>query len=215
MSDAYQRVAWRGVTLNRRTAAMMEAAQRRMGRPFGSIPQGSYHSSTSASAGTHDGGGAVDIYDPDLARVQTAMRAVGFAAWVRPTLPGVWSAHVHAIAIGDAQMSSGAASQVRDYYAHRDGLASHAYDNAPRPQPIPVFNYQNQAQEEDDMQTQDFERIAAIVARHTDPIAQALAAFRQGASERDRHILAAIDRLPDGSLTRTDVRAVVNQAMGA
>jgi len=214
MNAAYERVAWRGVTLNRRTAAMMEAAQRKIGRPFGSIPQGSYHSSTSASAGTHDGGGAVDIYDPAPAQVQTAMRAVGFAAWVRPTLPGVWSTHVHAIAIGDVQMSSGAASQVRDYYAHRDGLASHAPDNTWHPQPIPVFDYHAQG-EEDDMQPADFDRIAQIVKNHTNPIAQALAAFRQGTRERDAQIIAAIDRLPDGSLTRTDVRAVVNKAMGA
>jgi hypothetical protein len=42
VTDPYERITWRGVTLNRRTAAMMEKAQKRFGRPFDSIPQGSY-----------------------------------------------------------------------------------------------------------------------------------------------------------------------------
>jgi hypothetical protein len=149
VADPYERITWRGVTLNRRTAAMMEKAQKRFGRPFDSIPQGSYHAGTPASAGTHDGGGAVDIFDAgDLDRVQHVMRAVGFAAWHRTFVPGPngWHRHVHAIALGDKEMSDGARAQIPDYRNYRDGLASHAADNSWHPfpkgaDPKPIFDY--------------------------------------------------------------------------
>lgn len=141
MSDAYQRVTWRGVTLNKRTVQMVEAAEERFGRQFDAIPQGSYSTSVGASAGTHSGAGAIDIYDHDLDGVQHAMRSVGFASWHRTTLPGVWSAHVHSIAIGDAGMSNAAHDQVVAYYAHETGLVGEAHDGTWRPNPIPVWHY--------------------------------------------------------------------------
>jgi hypothetical protein len=158
--DAYDRVTYRGVTLNKRTAAAVIQAQRLYGRAFNSIPQGSYHATTSQSAGTHDGGGAIDVFDSDLDAVQRVMRKVGFAAWHRTLLPGVWDPHCHAIMLGDKEMSSEARQQVTDYSNYIDGLAGHdTPDNTWHPfpkgdNPKPVFDYPQWVKEQD-MQLDD------------------------------------------------------------
>ena len=118
---------------------MMIAASHRLGKHcLIGITQGSYNpGGVGASAGTHDGGGAVDV---DLSQrcgkkirtVVRAMRIVGFAAWHRPYIRGLWNEHIHGIAISDPDLSSGAADQVWDFYIHRDGLASHAKDTGPQ-----------------------------------------------------------------------------------
>lgn len=110
------------------------------------ITQGSYNTAVAASIGTHSGGGAVDIsvmrqgtysilwdeIDPLL----RALRAAGFAAWLReygelgPDSP----IHIHAIAIGDRELSSEAAAQLTGpsgYFRGNSGLTS--ADGAPTP----------------------------------------------------------------------------------
>jgi len=105
------------------------------------IMQVSYNTSVKSSVGTHAGVGAVDVYwdyNHSCTGV-VAMRKAGFAAWHRTPAQGDWGYHVHAIAIKDLEMSDAAASQIKDYYNHLNGLASHAYDPAWRPNPIPVW----------------------------------------------------------------------------
>jgi hypothetical protein len=101
------------------------------------ITQGSYHDNGAASFGTHLGGGAVDLsvlrygtytvlWD-DVPALIHALRAVGFAAWLReygelyPDSP----IHIHAIAIGDAELSQPAQDQltgVAGYFRGYSGL---------------------------------------------------------------------------------------------
>ena len=88
------------------------------------ITQGSYTDAVSASFGTHQGGGAVDLsvlrkgtytvlWD-DIPHLLHALRVAGFAAWLReygelhPDSP----IHIHAIAIGDRELSSSAQDQL-------------------------------------------------------------------------------------------------------
>ena len=133
------RVTYDGRTINVRTRAMLRAAARRLGAGCHlGITQGSYNpGGVGPSKGTHDGGGAVDL---DINRlcgrhiraVVRALRIVGFAAWHRPYIPGVWPEHIHAIAISDPDLSPGAQDQVWDYYVHTDGLADNAPDSGPR-----------------------------------------------------------------------------------
>jgi hypothetical protein len=136
----YKRVTVDGKTLNERTAKMLERAEAILGDDL-YVVQGSYNAGgVSASAGTHDGGGALDVSPtehPD--RVVLALRRAGFAAWHRLPSQGPWNEHIHAIAIGDKELSSGAASQVRDYLAGKNGLAGHANDDGPRLDPIPQW----------------------------------------------------------------------------
>lgn len=136
-----KRVIIDGKTLNKRTADMLKRAQQRLGYDL-YVVQGSYNSGgVSASAGTHDGGGAIDVSvpggkGPEIVR---ALREVGFAAWLRTPAQGPWNTHIHAIAIGDPELSSGAKQQVRAYYAGLNGLASGGRDDGPRLDPIPTW----------------------------------------------------------------------------
>lgn len=107
-----------------------------LGYPL-TITQGSYNAGgVSASAGTHDGGGVVDLAPYDHDRKVDALRRVGFAAWHRPELwrgsTRVWPAHVHAVLIGNARLAPAARDQVADYLAGRNGLADNGPDTGPR-----------------------------------------------------------------------------------
>jgi hypothetical protein len=130
------RIVWRGFQLNRRTAAMVEAAEKIYRSKF-AILQGSYNKGGVAeSAGTHDGGGAIDIDVRTKSAAQRvavvkAMRQVGFAAWLRTPAQGNWPYHVHAIAVGDKDLSRGAAHQVAEYHRKRNGLANRGADGGP------------------------------------------------------------------------------------
>lgn len=137
---AMKRVYRDGKTLNQRTLDMLNCAEARLGYKL-YVTQGSYNGGgVSASAGTHDGGGAIDIVGVDnWDEVVRALREVGFAAWHRTPDQSDWVHHIHAIAIGDAELSSGARNQVSDYYAGRNGLASGARDDGPRLSPIPTW----------------------------------------------------------------------------
>jgi hypothetical protein len=131
-----------GQTVNQRTFDMLAAVETIVGHDI-RVTQGSYNAGgVAASAGTHDGGGAVDISVIDLGTTQRwnlvkAMRTVGFAAWLRTPSQGNWPYHIHAIAVGDTDLSEGARNQVADYYVGRNGLASHAADNTPAEYQVP------------------------------------------------------------------------------
>lgn len=134
---AYTRINFRGVTISARTRDMILAAEKILGWQL--VPtQGSYNKGgVTASAGTHDGGGAVDFRARDLAAAKkaaavTALREVGFAAWHRLPSEGNWVEHIHCIAVGDAELSAGAKAQVADYKAGLNGLANNRADNGTR-----------------------------------------------------------------------------------
>lgn len=127
-----------GHTVNVRTAQMLKRAEARLGEDL-HVMQGSYNAGkVGASAGTHDGGGAVDVSPtshPD--RVVEALRAVGFAAWHRLPSQGPWPEHIHAIAIGDPELAPSAGRQVLQYESGYNGLANFGPDDGPRFNPIP------------------------------------------------------------------------------
>ncbi|CAF0943620.1 unnamed protein product [Rotaria sordida] len=138
----YTRKTWRGVTLNQRTIEMIQRAEVYMaqmgksGFQF-SFSQGSYSSSVTASAGTHDGGGAIDIrtsvVNNDKKTVDTmvvALRKAGFAAWSRGRVADSFqnNKHIHAIAIGDVQASTGAKNQIASFKRGRNGLKGDGVD---------------------------------------------------------------------------------------
>lgn len=136
-------IDYRGVDLNQRTIDMIEAAERILGFKL-RLTQGSYNAGgVSASAGTHDGGGAVDVALKDAKtgvvfpkvrreRIRDALRQVGFAAWIRDPSQSNWPWHCHAIAVDDPDLSRGARDQVTAYKHNRNGLASNKQDDGPR-----------------------------------------------------------------------------------
>jgi hypothetical protein len=135
-----------GQTINQRTLAMLTHAQELYGGELEltghAITQGSYTDAVDASFGTHSGGGAVDLsvlrrgtytvlWD-DLEPLLRALRAAGFAAWVREygELHQDSAIHIHAIAIGDQELSTAAEDQLTGpsgYFRGYSGLPIDLY----------------------------------------------------------------------------------------
>lgn len=126
-----------GKVLNRRTARMLALWQFNSLQDF-YVVQGSYNAGgVKASAGTHDGGGALDLSVAGMTLKQKKWhvkqgRLAGFMAYYRPTLPGTWNEHIHAGALGDPEASTGLQKQFAEYRAGEDALADHAPDPDPR-----------------------------------------------------------------------------------
>ena len=130
-----------GHKLDERSGKMFDELQRLLGMDL-RVVQGSYSGGVGASAGTHNGGGALDIDDTGMSeatrnKVVFEARRVGFAAWWRPTRPGVWGSHFHAVAIGCPDLADVAERQVLEYYEGGDGLVGgnpdpHRSLNAPK-----------------------------------------------------------------------------------
>lgn len=128
----HTKVVWGGRTVNKRTAVLLDRAVQIYGKSF-SLTQGSYNRGVAASAGTHDGGGCVDVTVSGLSSsqmyaLQLALRKAGFAAWVRTPAQG-FSYHIHAVDVGNNDTASLARSQVQSYFNGRDGLAGNRADN--------------------------------------------------------------------------------------
>lgn len=133
-----------GHKLDRRTAMLLEAAEKRSGVKVRLI-QGSFNHGVSASAGTHDGSGAFDVWplsgrQEDAQKFLRAVRIEGAAAWIRDPSQGPWSYHIHGITIGNKGLAPLAAQQVSLYYRGYDGLAGMGRDPFWRPSPIRQFH---------------------------------------------------------------------------
>lgn len=139
--NPYGRTSKRGVVLNWRTVEMLEITELRELRDLTPLPlsQGSYTTVAPQSAGTHAGGGALDVRLRDISSTQwnsivAALRRTGFAAWLRRPSQGNWPYHIHAIAIGDHELSAAARQQVAWYKQGLNGLwpPSQGPDDGPR-----------------------------------------------------------------------------------
>ncbi len=140
-SDEYDLIEINGYYINQRTYKMLLHAQEIYGGELQltgyHLTQGSYNNQISASFGTHNGGGAVDLsviqygtykvlYD-DIEPLILALRTAGFAAWLRDfeeLYPGS-PIHIHAIAIGDRDLSPAAEAQLtgeEGYFRGFNGL---------------------------------------------------------------------------------------------
>lgn len=127
------------VKLNRRSLCMLKEAQR-SGDFTLRLVQGSFNAGgVSASKGTHDKGGVFDASVRGLTADQIkhrvrSLRLAGWAAWHR-TSPPFSAPHIHAVAVGDTQLSSQADRQVVDYKNGKNGLAGHGPDPGPKVDP--------------------------------------------------------------------------------
>ncbi len=134
-------VWYRDKKMNQRTKAMLLGAEKILGYQL-SISQGGYNpGGVDDSAGTHDGGGALDIRVFDWTmdkvwRTVKALRQVGFAAWYRHP-PQLKYKHIHVMAIGDYDVSTNANYQIGDYLVGKDGLKQHRPDETPAAYRVP------------------------------------------------------------------------------
>jgi hypothetical protein len=148
--DDYARVIVNGAALNARTLWMLKYArslyQGTIDFAGRAITQGSFNpGGVTASFGTHDGGGAVDlsVRDPrtgavlrnEIPAAIRALRIAGFAAWLREVdeLYDGSPIHIHAIAIGDAQLSPAARDQLTGPFGYFRG-----YNGLPKKDNVPV-----------------------------------------------------------------------------
>ncbi|MEU3169315.1 peptidoglycan-binding protein [Streptosporangium sp. NPDC006930] len=131
------RVSFGGGVVNARTRSMLVEANRLLGRDL-VLLQGSYNrGGDPTSAGTHDGGGAVDISVKGMSSATRtaavrALRRVGFAAWLRSPDQADWPWHIHAVAINDTDLSGQAQNQIGDYYLGLNGLSGRGPDDGPK-----------------------------------------------------------------------------------
>ncbi|GII63610.1 peptidoglycan-binding protein [Sphaerisporangium krabiense] len=138
------RVSAGGFVLGTRTRSMLAEAKRLLGRDL-VLLQGSYNpGGDPTSAGTHDGGGVVDISVKGMSSATRttavrALRRVGFAAWLRNPDQADWPWHVHAVAINDTDLSSQAQHQVGDYYLGLNGLSGRGRDDGPK---VPIRTWE-------------------------------------------------------------------------
>jgi hypothetical protein len=150
--EIYDQVEVNGSILNLRTLAMLDHAQELYTAAGGrlhfreGVMQGSYNpGGVSASFGTHDGGGALDlsvrdlqtkaVVTSDIPLMLRALRVAGFAAWLRSPdelYPGS-PIHIHAIAIGDAELSEAARGQIDGMFGYLRG-----YNGLPQDSGIPL-----------------------------------------------------------------------------
>lgn len=147
--DDYTPLQVNGWRLNRRTFEMLQQAATLYPGELEisgyAITQGSYHDNGAASFGTHLGGGAIDLsvmrkdtytilYD-DIEPLVHALRLAGFAAWFRDFDEVYFGSpvHIHAIAIGDEQLSQAAQDQLTGPYGYFRG-----YTGIPQANGIPL-----------------------------------------------------------------------------
>jgi len=135
--EDYSRVTVNGEEVNRRTALMLDTAVELYGGPgdLRRVVQGSYTDALAASFGTHAGGGVVDISirnpaNPseylfgEVEAMVRGLRQAGFAAWYRaPSEVYDGSApHIHAVAIGDQELSPAAQEQLTGPHGYFRGM---------------------------------------------------------------------------------------------
>lgn len=123
-----------------RTIAHLDQTSKRAVRRWGheiEVIQGAYNDDIEQSAGTHDYDAVLDVFIPNIAwwTQQRWLRYQGWAAWYR--YPPTFGYHIHMISLGySTRVGIYVPGQVDDYYAHRDGLATHYYDGSDHPDNI-------------------------------------------------------------------------------
>lgn len=148
-SENYDRLEMNGHIINQRTYEMLAYAQTlydgEIDLTGDAITQGSYTNAVEASFGTHAGGGAVDIsvmaqgtyviLYGEIPNLIHALRVAGFAAWYRDfnELYEVSPPHIHAIAIGDRELSITAREQLAGPFGYFWG-----YNGLPTEDKLPI-----------------------------------------------------------------------------
>lgn len=138
-----------GQRVTPRMRALLAAARAAAGIPAdrAKVVQGSYSGGVSASAGTHDGGGAADLSVAGLTTAQqlalvTELRRRNGCAWLRSPAYGwparLGGAHIHVIVRDEPELSAGARAQVAAYDKKLNGLASKKPDPFARPTQYPM-----------------------------------------------------------------------------
>jgi hypothetical protein len=142
--------------VNARTTANLREVERLAGVNL-TVIKGQKISPGDSSAGTHDGYGVVDLRTAGWSavtreRVLTAARETGNAAWYRTVAQGFDGPHIHAVLMGEPDLSPAARRQVTAYRNGHNGLANNGPDDGPKGYTgVTWESYLKAHQPEDDM----------------------------------------------------------------
>jgi len=128
MSDAFEKVVFRGKLMDRKTMAFLQAMEEKLGYEL-TVVQGCYNpGGVAQSGGTHDGGGVIDLAAYDWRNKVRVAADLGAFAYHRPYIQGLWGEHIHFGIRNHGRLSPAAQAQQRDWDAKppRNGLAGHA-----------------------------------------------------------------------------------------
>jgi hypothetical protein len=141
--DPHELIAWRGVTIDRCTAAAIVVCEQELGYELTLIKAHDAGAPGSVSSTTHNGLGVVDFAPYDWQNKLRALKKF-MAANHRVPAQGPWSEHIHACSFCTIGMDPLAVAQIRDYN-HKpplDGLAGHRPDPDPWRHPAQqVFDF--------------------------------------------------------------------------
>jgi len=145
----YTVVPFRGQLMdNRSRAIFLDVEAELYGKPVMDLIQGCYKAGggASASAGTHDRGGAWDCSFNDANKKSRAFRDRGCPSWPREKLiingELIWNEHDHTIDAFNKRLQSPVATgQVEKYKLHQDGLAGSNPDNMHYHPELKPFDY--------------------------------------------------------------------------
>lgn len=151
----YGQTCW----MSARTAAHLAFTQRYLDKHHPGakvvVIQGGYNAGkVAASAGTHDYDACLDVYITGLSwtEMEKVLRRCGWAAWHRR--PPSFGNHIHMISLGyNTRVGYLVPGQVKDYFAHKDGLKYHRADRSWHPENInsTIFSYRKWLEQEVDM----------------------------------------------------------------
>jgi hypothetical protein len=204
----FDKVVYNGALMDQKTKAFVQAMEAKLGYPL-TILQGCYNpGGVSASAGTHDLGGVIDLVPWDFENKVKAARELGAFAWHRLPIPKVWGEHIHLGIRNQGNLSSAAQRQQDDFDGKpgRDGLASHAVDsNKFHPEPSVTFAFP-QAMKARPLRTTRVQQARSEVARAMQALSQAAALLDDTDPKRVK-ARAQIDLL---KATETNLAAVMD-----
>jgi hypothetical protein len=143
VSDAFEKVVFRGRLMDRKCMAFLLAMEEALGYEL-TIVQGNYNpGGVAQSGGTHDGGGVVDLAAFDWRRKVKVAAELGAFAYHRPYIQGLWGEHVHLGIRDHGRLSLTAQRQQQDWDSRppRDGLKGHAVWGGYHPGKQITFQY--------------------------------------------------------------------------
>lgn len=191
-----------------------------------------------ASAGYHDRSACIDtrvsdLTDDEQQKVIRIARSVGWAIWRRDEDHGGFSPHMHWVLLGEEDIATGAADQIRQYRDGLDGMGNADYHPRP-PLPLPMFNYDKYLKELD-MQMKDHvpgapdDNTVGEALRAAIKLERAFNNFREGETRRHRELKEKIssgnqaireqlrvlddeiDALPSDAISRDEMRRIVER----
>jgi len=196
--DPYAHTEFRGKTGDWATVQALKEAESRLGYEL-TIYQ--FIGDAAASGDTHSKGRGVDLAPFDHARKVKVFRDIGFAAWYRPEVKGLWVAHVHIINIFPDRVSRKGVSesgfaQIGKYDKVQDGLAGFTPDPNPyRPKPVTQWS-----------QT-DYERSFNVPAQR--PVVSHVSKARDAITEAHHGLGRAIVELQQTNSKRVAAKAQI------